>query len=663
MLALSWLSVPAAGASPLVLAGNQPYSLAGHLEQLADPGGRLTLGDLLAGGDAARFREIPGFVNRGYTSEATWIRFSFSRTDSFPHDLLLRLGPSFLDNVTVYVQVGADPSSPASFREYLLGDHHPVGERPVRHSYFVVPVTFPDEATRMVYIRVQTTSAVNLKGWLYPPAEFIAWSALQSLLNGGYLGIALVIASINAIYALRLRDMLYGYYALYVLTLFAAYLGVEGNLALVLPAGAHLVSDYVVGLGMGFGFASFALFAIRLFETRGKHPFAHAYFRFTFLLGVIVCLSIPFNWYGRLAPLIMANGLFLIPFLTWLGIQLVRRGVPAGSLFLTAFTASNIGGILVFSRLLGLLPVNWLTSYSLQAGTVLSMILMTLALTERLHVAEKKALAASREAEQKAVELAREMTHELVDKQRDLEDALATEREALESQVRFVEMISHEYRTPLAIIRANLDILEMKACNPECVFSPNLGKIKRAVARLVEVLEISLGRERLDDKRLTMNREAIPLAPFVRELANGATGLWTERRLDLDLRDGCGATVDGDRSLLKTALLNLIDNALKFSAEVDPVGVSVQIEKGGAIIKVRDRGRGIPASELDRVFEKFYRGSGSADTRGAGVGLYLVRRIIEQHGGTVTLAGCDQGGTVATVRLPCHVRGGEPNVQ
>ena len=652
VLALSWLSITSATASPIILSRHEPSPLAEHLELLRDPGGKLALGDVLKGENSSRFKPIPGFVNLGYTSDASWTRFSFSRTQDFPHDLFLRLGPSFLDHLTVYVQVGPDPTSIASYREYVLGDHHSVSERPVRHSSFVVPIAPNDETPRTVYIRVQTTSTHNLNGWLYPSAGFIGWSELQGLLNGGYLGIALVIACINLIYALRLRDMLYGYYALYVLTLFSTYLGVEGSLSIFFPAGAHLLSDYMIGIGMGLGFASFALFASRLFETRGKRPFVHAYFRFTFLLGVIACLSVPFNWYGRLAPLLMLNGLFLIPFLTWLGIQLVRRGVPAGSLSLTAFTASNIGGMLVFSRLLGLLPANWLTTYSLQIGTVLSMVLMTLALTERLHIAEKKALAAARDAEQKAVELAGEMTKELVDKQKELEDALAAEREALESQVRFVEMVSHEYRTPLAIIRANLDIMEIKACKAECVLLPNIGKMKRAQGRLVEVLEISLGRERLDDARMTMSREEIHLASFMGRLMDEMGELWGERRLELDLGDMDGVTVTGDRSLLKTAFLNLIDNAFKYSAEGEPVSVAVHAGEGEVVVSIRDLGRGIAPDELDKVFEKYYRGASSSDTRGAGIGLYLVRRIMEQHGGMVWLESPGAGGTVAMVRLP-----------
>jgi len=635
-------------ASPVRVSRSTTLSLAGHLEILHDPDGRLTLTEALAG--AARFRPVDGFVNRGYTRESSWVRFSLCN-DSTLHDFILRLGPSMLDHVTVYTQVGDDPAAAASYREYVFGDHHPIAQRPVRHSSFVLPVVLADDKPRLIYIRVQTTSTHNLKGWVYPPEQFIFWSELKGQLYGAFFGVALVVAFINAIYAFRLRDMLYGYYSCYALALFSSYFAVEGSLALFWPAGAHLVSDYFTGAGTALSFSSFALFAVRLFDTKGKLPFAHRYFQFTFWFGVAVSLSIPFGWYGRTAPLLMMNGLFFVLSLTWLGVLLVRKGVTAGSLFLTAFIASNIGAVLALLRLLGWAPVTWLTSYSLQVGAVLSMILMTLALTERVRAAEEKALAASRETEQKAVELAGKMTRELVAKQKELEDALKTEREALESQIRFVDMVSHEYRTPLAIIRANVDILEMKACKAECVMFPHLAKITRALARLVEVVEVALGRQRLDAAQLKMCWEETGLAPFLGKLTDEMGELWGGRRLLFDSPDALALAVSCDRALLKTAFVNLIDNAFKYSAQEDPVCISLGADGAEAVVRISDSGRGIAPDELERVFEKYYRGTGSADTRGAGVGLNLVRRIIEQHGGLVSLEST-VGGTVATVRLP-----------
>lgn len=243
------------------------------------------------------------------------------------------------------------------------------------------------------------------------------------------------------------------------------------------------------------------------------------------------------------------------------------------------------------------------------------------------------------------------LTRKLLDLNKQLETALKTERESLDHQVRLVEMLSHEYRTPLAIIRANLDILEMKDEASGGISSTNFGKMKRAVSRLVEVMEVSLGRERLEDTGKRIERKEIRLGPFMRDLMVESRGLWTERFFDLDIKDDDVCIIHGDGSMLKTALLNLIDNAVKYSAEGEAIRVSLCRSEGEVVIRVRNKGARLPEIDQERAFEKFYRGSGSANTLGAGLGLYLVRRIVEQHGGSVDLSCDDAGSTVATVRL------------
>ncbi|BCS52869.1 CHASE2 domain-containing protein [Geobacter sp. SVR] len=245
------------------------------------------------------------------------------------------------------------------------------------------------------------------------------------------------------------------------------------------------------------------------------------------------------------------------------------------------------------------------------------------------------------------------MTSRLLRLHRQLEIALKNEREALDNQIRFVEMLSHEYRTPLAIIRANLDILEMRDNDPGERFSAYYAKMKRAISRLVEVMDTSLGRERMEETTAAMKREEIGLMDFLQGLLDEARGLWTERCLQLELENGGGGCrVQADGALLKTALLNLIDNAIKYSPGSTPVRVVLGISGATAVVSVHNSGAVIAPADLERVFEKYYRGRDSANTQGAGLGLYLVRKIVEQLGGTVILSSSAPTGTCATVRIP-----------
>jgi hypothetical protein len=109
---------PTAHAAPLVPEQGRPTSLAGHFDNLIDKSGALTLADILSGPTAQRFEKLPGFVNRGYMSGASWTRFTYATPLGGPAEWYLRLVPAFLDDVRVYVQEGPDPAGPASYREY-----------------------------------------------------------------------------------------------------------------------------------------------------------------------------------------------------------------------------------------------------------------------------------------------------------------------------------------------------------------------------------------------------------------------------------------------------------------------------------------------------------------------------------------------------------------
>ena len=129
--------VPAA--PPLLLGDAPSYPLAGHLEQLVDPSGKLTLADVLKPTVSSRFKPISGNMNRGYTRDAVWLRFRMERTALFPEQAYLCFGPPFLDTVAVYVQTGADPAAPTSYELAAVGDHVPLSRQGIRTADFELP--------------------------------------------------------------------------------------------------------------------------------------------------------------------------------------------------------------------------------------------------------------------------------------------------------------------------------------------------------------------------------------------------------------------------------------------------------------------------------------------------------------------------------------------
>ncbi len=636
---------PAAGnTSPLTLSDSPRNSLAGHLEILVDKSGSLSLQDILTAENQTRFKLIPGFVNCSYTNDTVWARMAVVRSPAFPDHSYLRLWPPYLDYLNVYVQTGDDPSLAASYQEFRLGDQIPVKERPLIDADFAVPLTLPKDRPYLVYFRIRTSSTLNLAGDIHTPKDYITYGSFNVARQGGYLAIVLVVSMINMILYLRLWDKLYLYFSLYVFFLFINHFPGSGLMAIFWPSQLHNLSNYMVGGGIGCTLIFFSLFGMRLFESTEK-PWVRRFFISMAILAGTTALSVPFGFYNRLAPVLFYTSLASIFLLTWLSFREVARKSEGAFLYLAAFGLSNIGYAVHFLRLLGILPLAWWNMHAVQVASIFNMVLITLAMTERVNRAEKSALQAALESEHKALKLAEEMTNDIMEQQLKLQ-------ESLERKTRFVEMVSHEYRTPLAIIRANLDILELQEATQGKGESANIVKMQRAVARLVEVIESSLIRSRLQSDGVNPKQEIVAVADFLADILEEARNLWPGNDLVLEIGSLKTVYVASDPSLLKTSLFNLIDNAVKYSEIADPITISHSASEVEVTIGVADLGPGIPENERQKVLGKFQQGRRSSGKGGRGLGLFLVTKIMQDCGGRLELtANCPQG-TVATLVLP-----------
>jgi signal transduction histidine kinase len=228
-----------------------------------------------------------------------------------------------------------------------------------------------------------------------------------------------------------------------------------------------------------------------------------------------------------------------------------------------------------------------------------------------------------------------------------------TQRRRLEVLRRdFVANASHELKTPVAAVRALAETLQTAL--PD---DPEAGhRFAERIAREAERLE-ALVRDLLDLSRVertTLDVEPVDLVGLVKEVAGGYADLAEERRIRLDTELRPGISLRGDRAQLGLLLSNLIDNALRHTPAHGTVCIRLDPAEGRAVLQVADSGEGIPASELPRVFERFYRvdKARARRTGGTGLGLAIVRHVAEAHGGTVRVDSELGHGSTFTVTLP-----------
>ena len=235
-----------------------------------------------------------------------------------------------------------------------------------------------------------------------------------------------------------------------------------------------------------------------------------------------------------------------------------------------------------------------------------------------------------------------------------LRRSLDAERQKAEQQRRFIAIMSHELKTPLTIIDGQAYRLIKLAADldPEAT-AMRARKIRGAAARLVEILDLVLFSSEVGAGDIAMERAAVPLRDLVGEVAAESSDLDGVERFELNLA-GLPDRIEGDPKLIRHALSNIIDNALKYSPDGGPIRISGHMDDGKAIITVADRGVGIAMEDLPNVSGLYYRGGNSTGIPGAGIGLYLVERFVAMHGGTLSLTSRVGEGTAVTIRLPVN---------
>jgi signal transduction histidine kinase len=239
-------------------------------------------------------------------------------------------------------------------------------------------------------------------------------------------------------------------------------------------------------------------------------------------------------------------------------------------------------------------------------------------------------------------------------------DQLAAQNEQLRELDRlrdeFVALVSHELRTPLTSIRGYLDLLVDGASDtPPERRQAFLEILDRNADRLLALVDDLLFITRMDAGKLMLELGELDLASVARECAAATQPLAAERKIALDVVEYASPLINGDRSRLTQVLDNLISNALKFTPPGGRIELRIDADDTTARLEITDSGIGIAKSDLPQMFSPFFRAAsaGSAGIPGTGLGLAISKRIVETHGGAISVSSDEGRGSTFRVELPC----------
>ncbi len=229
-----------------------------------------------------------------------------------------------------------------------------------------------------------------------------------------------------------------------------------------------------------------------------------------------------------------------------------------------------------------------------------------------------------------------------------LQTALVEVRANEAEQRHFISMLSHEIRSPLAVIDSSVQLLALRSTAET---HPVLARIRRGIARLSGFFDNSLTQDRLNSRNFTLQHTDVDIGEVATWAVESAE-LQSERH-SIHLEQPAGLPMlTGDPTLLRILLANLLSNAIKYSPPDSSIELCLSRVGNICRIEVADHGPGIPEDELELIFQRFRRGRSAGKTPGAGLGLALAARIVALHGGRISAGNRPQGGACFTVELP-----------
>ncbi|GAB4391769.1 MAG: hypothetical protein Tsb0032_04780 [Kiloniellaceae bacterium] len=253
---------------------------------------------------------------------------------------------------------------------------------------------------------------------------------------------------------------------------------------------------------------------------------------------------------------------------------------------------------------------------------------------------------------QENVALIDRLTAEQQQQTQRLANALEKEREYNGLHREFVTMVSHEFRTPVAIIDGAAQRIDRRIGKdtPDQLME-RTGKIRNAVTRMIELIDSTLSVSRIEAGTIELELGECDFAALLKDICQRQQEISKHHKISVTVADMPQSIVI-DAKRMDQVFTNLLSNAVKYAPDDPKIDVKAGIIGENVVVSVRDSGLGIPKEELPKLFEKFFRASTSTGIPGTGIGLHLVKHLIELHQGSIKVDSIEGQGTTFSVTFP-----------
>gem|GEM_PF-658646 len=659
--------------APVLSADRDRVFLGPFLDYLEDPDGNLKISQIISKEIQDRFRgcnqKSPGF---GFTDSAFWFRFSIQNPTGRPLTRYLEIEYPLLDSVKLFV-----PDGEGGYHPLEQGDHLTFEKRIIPYRNIVFNLHLPPHSTALYFLRVQTSSSLNLPAYLYSEPAFINRVETEDLALGIYFGILFAMLAYNLLLFFNIREAVYLYYVLFVIFYFLFQLDLTG------VAFKYLWPSWIGWANISLPFFILTAYTFGTLFTRkilnsGKHaPFLDkvlCFFLIITSIGSVASLFLPYEISIRMATLVTTT--VFVHILT--GYVCLYRGWRPARYYALAWTVSMGGAAIYALKSFGVLPNNFFTIWGIQIGSAWEVILLSMALSDRLTLLQRekdqlqtKYTRELEEANRRLEDFARNLEEKVKQRTKELEESnrlLKTQTEEMrraeeqaeranQAKSLFLANMSHEIRTPLnAITGITALAMEMDITGK---LRDYLKVIKVSADSLLDLVNDILDFSKIEAGKMELETLEFNLLELLEKIADVFAEQASAKGIDLIIHIDreVPENLQGDPVRLGQLLTNLTSNAIKFTEEGKVIVRCSLIEQEAGIVHLRfqvmDTGIGVEEQRQQDLFEVFTQADSSTTRRygGSGLGLAICRKIATLMDGTISMESAPGKGTTFTFEV------------